>query len=187
MQTRGSTNKSPIKLSAVENKLTRWFVYESGKQTRQKPYRVILRSPLPKFHYYHHKRLQVKEFQYFIPTNSWTLNPNAQLDLLICDNFSFWCTAPTTWLTNCADPNTRLQSPTRKGCWLQSFSVHPRWSSRRCLVTKPYGAQTQQLLHKNDELKQILSLFTICLNKLCLTLVQLVHTLTAFIIIILYV
>ena len=125
MQTRGSTNKSPIKLSAVENKLTRWFVYESGKQTRQKPHRVILRSPLPKFHYYHHKRLQVKEFQYLIPTNSWTLNPNAQLDLLICDNFSFWCTVPTTWLTNYGDPNTRLQSPTRKGCWLQRFSVHP--------------------------------------------------------------
>ena len=26
--------------------------------------------------------------------------------------------------------------------------------SRRCLVTKPYGAQTQQLLHKKDELGQ---------------------------------
>ena len=31
MQTRGSTNKSPIKLSATENKLTWWFVYEWGK------------------------------------------------------------------------------------------------------------------------------------------------------------
>ena len=31
MQTHGSTKKSPIKLSAVENKLTRWFVYESTK------------------------------------------------------------------------------------------------------------------------------------------------------------
>ena len=28
------------------------------------------------------------------------------------------------WLTNCADPSTRLQSPTREGCWLQSSSVH---------------------------------------------------------------
>ena len=37
MQMRGSIKKSPIKLSAVENKLTRWFVYKSGKQTRQKP------------------------------------------------------------------------------------------------------------------------------------------------------
>ena len=61
MQTRGSTNKSPIKLNAAENKLTQWFVYEWGKPTWQKPYWVILRLPLPKFHYYRNKRLQVKE------------------------------------------------------------------------------------------------------------------------------
>ena len=144
-----------------------------GKTNMAKSHRGILKSSLPKFHYYHNKRLQVKEFQYLTPTNSWTLTLNTQLDLLCCDNFSFWCTAPTTWLTNCVDPSTRLQSLTRKGCWLQSSSVHPRWSSRRCLVTKPYGAQTRQLLHKNDELRQILSLVTICLNKLYSTLVQL--------------
>ena len=73
MQMCGSTNKSPIKLSVEENKLTRWFVYEWGKPTWQKPYRVILRSPFLKFHYYHNKRLQVKESQYPIPTYSWTL------------------------------------------------------------------------------------------------------------------
>ena len=73
MQTCGSTNKSPIKLSPAENKLTLWFVYEWEKPTRQKPHRVILRSLLPKFHYYHNKRLQVKESQYLIPTYSWTL------------------------------------------------------------------------------------------------------------------
>ena len=75
MQTCGSTNKSPIKLSATENKLTRWFVFKWGKPTRQKPHWVILRSPLPKFHYYHNKRLQIKESQYLIPTYSWTLTP----------------------------------------------------------------------------------------------------------------
>ena len=49
----------------------------------------------------------------------------------------------------------RFQSPTREGCWLQSCSVHPNDErSRRCLVTKPNGAHTQQLLHKNDEVGQ---------------------------------
>ena len=113
--------------------------------------------------------------------------PNTQLDLFCSDNFSFWYTAPNTWLTNCADPSMRLQSPTRESCWLQSSSVHTRWRSRRCLVTKPYSAQTQQLLHKNDELGKILSLVTICLNKLCLTLVQLVSPLMTLKIILLYV
>ena len=51
--------------------------------------------------------------------------PNTQLDLFCSDNFSFWCTAPSTWLTNYAKPSTWLQSPTREGYWLQSFSVHP--------------------------------------------------------------
>ena len=77
--------------------------------------------------------------------------PNTQLDLFSSDNFSFWYMAPSTWLTNCADPSMRLQSPTRESCWLQSSSVHAQW---RCLVTKPYGAQIQQLLHKKDELGQ---------------------------------
>ena len=51
--------------------------------------------------------------------------PNIQLDLFCSDNFSFWCMTPGMWLTICADPSKRLQSPTREGCWLQSFLVHP--------------------------------------------------------------
>ena len=62
-----------------------------------------------------------------VPYTNLQLNryPNTQLDLFCSVNFSFWCTAPSTWLTNCANPSTRLQSPTRKSCWLQSSSVHP--------------------------------------------------------------
>ena len=89
---RGRTNKSPIKLSAVENKLTQWYVYKWGKPTRQKPHRVILRSPLPKFHYYHNKRLQVKESQYLIPTYSWTLIPipNWTCSIVTISPFDAW-------------------------------------------------------------------------------------------------
>ena len=62
-----------------------------------------------------------------VPYTNLQLNPypNTQLDLFCSDNFSFWCTALSTWLTNCADPSMRLQSPTREGCWLQSSSIHP--------------------------------------------------------------
>ena len=70
MQIRGSTDKSPIKLSASEIKLTLRFVYEWRKPTRQKLHRMILRSLLPKIHYYQNKRLQVKESQYLIPIYS---------------------------------------------------------------------------------------------------------------------
>ena len=109
---------------AVENKSTRWFVYEWEKPTIQKLHRVILSSPFSKIHYYHNKRLQVKESQYLIPTYSWTLTPIPNWTCSVVTISHFQCTAPSTWLTNCADPSTRLQSPTREGCWLQSFSVH---------------------------------------------------------------
>ena len=62
-----------------------------------------------------------------VPYTNLQLNlyPNTQLDLFYSDNFSFWCTAPNTWLTNYADSSTRLQSPTREGYWLRSSLVHP--------------------------------------------------------------
>ena len=187
MQTRGSTNKSPIKL-IMQQKIN-WHVIclRMGKTNATK-------TPPGDFKV---TTLEISLLSQQAVTSKWipipytnlqlNLYPNTQLDLFCSDNFSFWCTAPNTWLTNCVNPSTWLQSPTKEGCWLQSSSVHPRWRSRKSLVTKPYGAQTQQLLHKNDELGQILSPVTIYLNKLCSTLVQLVSTLTALKIILLYV
>ena len=54
---------------------------------------MIFRSPLPKLHYYHNKRLQARNPKYL--TNL-QLNPypNTQSDLFYSDNFHFWCTAP---------------------------------------------------------------------------------------------
>ena len=105
--------------------MTRWFVYEWGKPTQQKPHRVIFKSPFSKFHYYHNKRLQVKESQYLIPTYSWTLTPIPKWTCSIVTISPFDARLPSTWLTNCADPSTQLQSPTREGCWLQSSLVYP--------------------------------------------------------------
>ena len=83
-----------------------------GKTQWQKPHQVIFRSPLSKLHYYHNKRLQVKESKYL--TNL-QLNPypNTQLDLFCSDSSPFRCTTP----------NTRLQSPTKKivGCKVLQF------------------------------------------------------------------
>ena len=62
-----------------------------------------------------------------VPYTNLQLNPypNTQLDLFCSNNFLFWCTTPSTWLTNCTDASMWLQSPTREGCWLQNSSVHP--------------------------------------------------------------
>ena len=88
-------------------------------------HRVIFRSSLPKFYYYHNRRLQVKEFQYLISIYNWTLIPipNWTCSVMTISPFDAWLSS--MWLTNCVDPSRRLQSPTREGCWLQSSSVHP--------------------------------------------------------------
>ena len=106
--------------------MTWWFVYDWGKPTRQKLHLVIFRSPLPKFHYYHNKRLQVKESQYLIPTYSWTptLIPNWTCSVVtICP---FDARLSSTWLTNCADPNTRFHPHNEdlEDVWSQNPTVH---------------------------------------------------------------
>ena len=62
-----------------------------------------------------------------VPSTNLQLNPypNTQLDLSCSDNFPFWCMTPKYITSQCANPSTQLQSPTREGCWLQSSSVHP--------------------------------------------------------------
>ena len=149
----GSTNKSPIKLNSVENKLTRWFVYEWGKPTQQKSHRVILRSPLPRIHYYQNKWLQVKESQYLILTYSWTFTPIPNWTCSVVTISHFQCTTLNMWLTNrCANTSTQLNHQLEKdiGCKVLQFIT--RWRLRSSLVTKSYGAQIQQLLQEKDEL-----------------------------------
>ena len=58
------------------------------------------------------------------------------------------------------------------GCKVLQFITRLR--SQNSLVTKPYGVQTQQLFQEKDELGQILSLVTICMNT------TLLHTHTTF-------
>ena len=88
MQTRGSTNKSPIKLSAVEIKLIRWFVYEWGKLTWQKPLPGDFKLTIPKNPLLSKQVVTSKGIP--IPYTNLQLNPypNTQLDLFYSDNLS---------------------------------------------------------------------------------------------------
>ena len=124
-------------------KLTRWFVYEWGKPLRQKPHRVILKSPLSRIHYYQNKQLQVKESQYLIPTYSWTLTLIPNWTCSVVTISSFQCTAPSTWLTNCADPSTWLNHQLDKNVGCKVLQFITRWRTRSSLIIKSYSVQTQ--------------------------------------------
>ena len=91
-----------------------------------------------------------------VPYTNLQLNlyPNTQLNLFCSDNFSYRCTAPSTWLTNCTDPSTRLQSPTREGCWLQSSSIHLHDEDQEDAWSQNPTVYKHNNFFKRDEQKQ---------------------------------
>ena len=134
--------------------LTPVICLRMGKTTEAKLHQVNLRSPLLRIHYYHNKRLQVKESQYLIPSYSWTLTPIPNWTCFVVKISPFLCTAPSTWLTNWS---TWLANNLRRMLVPKFFSSSTRWRSWSSLVTKPYSIQMQQLLEEKDELGQIIS------------------------------
>ena len=125
-----------------------------------------------------------------VPYTNLQLNPypNTQLDLFCSDNFPFRYTIPKYVTNQCVDPSTLLQSPTREGCWLQSSLVHPHDEDQE----NAWSQNPTVHIHNNFFTRMMnqgktLSPVTNCLNKLFSKLVQLVNTLTALKIIILYV
>ena len=96
-----------------------------------------------------------------LPTYSWTLTPIPNRTCFVVTVLLSDAQLPSMWLTNCADPNTRLQNTNLKRLLAAKFfSSSTRWRSGRCLVTKPYGTNTQQLLQESDELGQELCLWS---------------------------
>ena len=121
-----------------------------------------------------------------LPTYSWTLTPVPNWTCFVVTVPLFDARLLSTWLINCADRDFNHQLSRLLVAKL--FSSSTRRRSRRCLVTKPYGAHIQQLLQKKRWTRaRTSSPITICLNRVCLTLVQLVNCLTAFKTILLYV
>ena len=117
---------------------------------------MIFRLPLLKLHYYHNKRLQVKESQYLTDLQ---LNPypNTQLDLFCSDNSPFWCTT-SKYVTN-QDPSTRLQSPTKKivGCKILQF-IHTMKIKKMLGHKTLWCTYTSTSSRERDELGQELHL-----------------------------
>ena len=139
------------------------------KPTRQKPHRVILRSPLPRIHYYQNKQLQVKESQYLIQTYNWTITPIPNWTCSVVTMSHFQCTTLSTWLTNYVDPSMRLNHQLEKdvGCKIFSSSHNEDhevvWSQNLTVY------KTQQLFQEKEELGQTRFLITLffALVELC--------------------
>ena len=94
-----------------------------------------------------------------LSTYSWTLTPIPKWTCSVVTVPLFDARLPSTWLTNCADPNTRFQSPTKKviGCKVLQF-IHTM------KIKKMLGHKTQRCTYiatssrERDELGQELCL-----------------------------
>ena len=64
--------------------------------------------------------------------------PQYTIEFVCSDNLSFYCTAPSTWLTNSIRISQyAAYSPTWETCWLQSSSIHHTMK-----ITKLFGYKT---------------------------------------------
>ena len=94
-----------------------------------------------------------------LPTYSWTLTPVPNWTCSVVTVPPFDAQLPSTWLTNCADPSTRLQLLTKKvvGCKVIQF-IH------MMKIKKMLGHKTLQCTYtvtssrERDELRQELRL-----------------------------
>ena len=123
-----------------------------------------------------------------LPTYSWTftLIPNWTCSVVTVPLSDVWL--PSTWLTNCVDPSMQLQTPTKKvvSCKVLQF-IHTM-KIKKMLGHKTLRCKyTATSSRERDERSRTLSPVTICLNRVCSMLVQLVYRFTALKTIILYV
>ena len=111
-----------------------------------------------------------------LPTYSWTLIPipNWTCSVVTVPHSDAWL--PSTWLTNCADPSTWLQSPTKNivGCKVLQF-IHTMKIKKMLGHKTLWCKYTATSSRERDELSQELCLqsqfawteFAQCLCNLC--------------------
>ena len=124
-----------------------------------------------------------------LPTYSWTLTPapNRTCSIVTVPLSDAWL--PSTWLTVARILVCAFKTPIWKDCWLQSSSVHPHDEDQEDAWSENPTVQIHSNFFKRKRWtrSRTLSPVTICLNRVCSMLVQLVYRLTALKIIILYV
>ena len=124
-----------------------------------------------------------------LPTYSWTLTliPNWTCSIVTVPLSD--ARLPSTWLTIMRIPVRDFNNPNWEDCWLQSSSVHPHDEDQEDAWSQNPTVQIHSKFFKRKRWTRSRTLFpvTICLNRVCSMLVQLVYRLTALKTILLYV
>ena len=91
-----STNKSPTKLKAAENKVDTVICLQMGKTSKAKTPPGEFKVTIPKNLLLSQQAVTSKGIPVCYTNLQLNPYPNTQLDLFCSDNFSFQCTAPST-------------------------------------------------------------------------------------------
>ena len=168
--------------------MTRWFVYELGKPNGKNPTRWFSGH-----HSWNFIIITTSGYKQGIPstlpTYSWTFTPIPNRTCSIVTIPLSDAQLPSTWLTVARVPVRNFKTPIWKDCWLQSSSVHSHDEDQEDAWSQNSTVQIHSNFFKRKRWtrSRTLSLVTICLNRVCSMLVQLVYRLTALKTIILYV
>ena len=124
-----------------------------------------------------------------LPTYSWTLIPIPNWTCSVVTVPISNARLPSTWLTVARIPVRDFNNTNWEDCWLQSSSVHPHNEDQEDVWSQNPTMQIHSNFFKRKRWtrSRTLSPITICLNKVCSMLVQLVYSFTALKTIILYV
>ena len=124
-----------------------------------------------------------------LPTYSWTLIPIPNWTCFVVtvpfSNAQF----PSTWLTVARIPVRDFNNTNWEDCWLQSSSVHPHDEDQEDAWSQNPTVQIHNNFFKRKRWtrSRTLSLVTICMNRVCSMLMQLVYSFMTLKTIILYV
>ena len=124
-----------------------------------------------------------------LPTYSWTLTPIPNRTCSVVTVSFSDAQLPSTWLTVAWIPVRDFKTLIWKDCWLQNSSIHPHDKDQEDAWSQNPTVQIHSNFSKRKRWtrSRTLSPVTICLNRICSMLVQLVYRLTALKTIFLYV
>ena len=168
--------------------MTRWFVYEWGKPNGK--------NPTGWFSGHHSQNSTIittsgykQEIPSTLTTYSWTLTPILNWTCSVVTVPISNARLPSTWLTVARIPVRDFNNTNWEDCWLQSSSVHPHNEDQEDVWSQNPTMQIHSNFFKRKRWtrSRTLSPITICLNKVCSMLVQLVYSFTALKTILLYV
>ena len=123
------------------------------------------------------QEVTIKGIPSTLPTYSWTLTSISNWTCSVVTVLLSDARLLSTWLTVAWIPIRDFNNTNWEDCWLQSFSVHPHDEDQEDAWSQNPTVQIHSNFFKRKRWtrSRTLSLVTICLNRVCSILVQLVY------------